>query len=705
VTAPEVPDTSLSDAEHASGEALARLRHLSGIAVLLAGVCSGGCRPAIATRPNLLLITLDTTRADHLGAYGDRRARTPNIDRLAANGVVFERAITAAPLTLPAHASLLTGLYPFVHGVRNNGHFTLGDRVPTIATAVQAAGYRTAAFVSAFVLDRRYGLQRGFDRYDDQLELERRGSDTAAAADRWLTETAGDSRPFFVWLHLYDPHDPYDPPPPYRDVFADRLYDGEIAFDDDVIGTLLLRLRELGLERLTIVAVAGDHGESLGEHGEATHGLFVYESAIHIPMIVAGADRVPSGRRVTALVRSIDLAPTLLDLLRVPALDGAQGQSLMPLVAGRAKGPGEAYSETYFPQLYMNWAPLRSLQDERWKFIDAPSPELFDLANDSRESANLAQREPSRAAALRRAFDVVTGGGEGAMAPARVDRETAQKLAALGYIGAAVERPSGGAARPDPKTMVDVFNRLRDANSAIQERRFDQAASAARAVLERDASNAFATMILARAEMEQGRYREAAAGYRRYAELVPSSADAHHWVAICLSRLGEGDRAIEEEGAALALDARDAEAHELRGGLLAARGRLDLALADLQAAVDIAPDRVAFRVGLARALVAGGRLDEAGREIQRALDAQPGDPDALAASAALLVVQGRLDAARAAFARSLARRPDADDVRLDYAGVLQALGRQAEARAEYERLASGRETPDDIRRAARARLR
>jgi len=673
--------------------------------VLLAIIALAGCRSGVATRPNLLLITLDTTRADHLGAYGDRRARTPNIDRLAAGGIVFERAITAAPLTLPAHASLLTGLYPFAHGVRNNGHFTLGDGVPTIATALHDTGYRTAAFVSAFVLDRRYGLARGFDRYDDRVELERRGSDTAAAAGAWLTETAGDPRPFFVWLHLYDPHDPYDPPPPYREAFADRPYDGEIAFDDEVIGTVLGRLRDLGVDRATIVAVAGDHGESLGEHGEATHGLFVYEPAIRIPMIVAGTDRVPAGRRVTALVRGIDLAPTLLDLLHAPALAGAQGQSLMPLVAGRAKGPDEAYSETYFPQLYMNWAPLRSIQDERWKFIDAPSSELYDLANDARELANRAPGEPARAAALTRALAGVTGGGEGVMAPSRIDRETAQKLAALGYIGAVDQRPSEGKARPDPKAMVDVFNRLRDANAAIQQRRFDAAESAARAVLERDASNAFATMIVARAQMEQGRYREAVGSYRRYAALVPSSADAHHWVAICLARVGDGGRAIAEEEAALALDARYAEAHELRGGLLAAAGRLDPAIADLQAAVEIAPGNVAFRVGLARALVTARRLDDAAREIQRALDAQPENADALAASAGLLVAQGQLDAARLAFARSLAVRPDADDVRLDYAGVLQRLDRRAEARAEYERLAIGRETPDDIRRAARARLR
>jgi len=656
--------------------------------------------------PDILLITLDTTRADHLGAYGDARARTPNLDRLAAGGVLFERAITAAPLTLPAHASLLTARYPFAHGVRNNGNFTLDAAAPTLATALHDAGYRTGAFVSAFVLDRRYGLARGFDRYDDRLELERRGGDTAAALDRWLAETAGDPRPFFAWLHLYDPHDPYDPPAPFAAAFADRPYDGEIAYDDEVVGGVLARLgaRE-PRDRPTIVAVAGDHGESLGEHGEATHGLFVYEAAIRIPMILRGP-HLAAGARVPALVRTIDLAPTLLDAAGLPPLARADGRSLLPLVAGTGRGPEDAYSETFFPQLYMNWAPLRSIQDARWKFIDAPAPELYDLANDARETANLAPREPARTAALRRAFDGVTGGTEGPLAPTAIDRDTARKLAALGYIGAAVDRPAAaGGARPDPKTMVDVFNRLRSANDAIKRGQFAAAQTAAREVLAADRDNAFATLVLARAEMEQGAYRSAAADYRRYAALVPSSADAHHSIAICLSRLGDADGALAEAAAALALDPQYAEARELRGGLLASRGRLDEAVGELRAAVDIAPGNALFHVGLARELVAAKRLDEAQAEVRRALELQPENPDALAASASLLAAQEQLDAARLAFAHALARRPEADDVRLDYAGILARLGRAAEARGEYERLANGAETPETIRRAARARMR
>jgi len=683
---------------------IARLKgSRSVVCILLAALPACGGKPA--ARPNILLITLDTTRADHVGAYGYARAKTPNLDRLAASGVLFERAITAAPLTLPAHASLLTGRYPFRHGVRNNGSFTLADTTPTLATAFHAAGYRTAAFVSAFVLDRRYGLARGFDVYDDRLDLERGAADTVKAAGDWLV-AAGDPRPVFIWVHLYDPHDPYEPPPPFKAAFADSPYDGEIAYADQQIGELLGRLHATGSDGSLVVAVAGDHGESLGEHGEATHGLLVYEGAIRIPMTIGGAN-LPRGQRVGALVRGVDLAPTLLDVAGLPPLADIDGGSLLALVRGTGVGPQDAYSETYFPQLYMNWAPLRSLQDGRWKFIDAPSPELYDVQNDAGERANLAANDPARTAAFRRAIVAAAGGAKRPAATARVDRETAEKLAALGYIGAvlAPSDQADEASRPDPKAMIGVFNQLRAANTALQHRQFAAAAHAARGVLAHDRDNAFATMILARADLEEGRYREAAEGYRHYATVVPASADAHHWRAIALSRLGDVDQAIAEEAAAIGLDANDADAHELRGGLLASRGRTDAALADLRAAAALAPDRAAFHVGLARVLLDTGKLADADAEIRRALALQPTNLDALAAQASLLVAQGQPDAARIAFERVLAARPDADDVRLDYAAVLERLGNRDAARAEYQRLAAGAETPDAVRREARRRLR
>ena len=667
---------------------------------------SGALRRAGAP-PNILLVTLDTTRADRLGAYGYRSAQTPRLDRLAAEGVLFEHAVAAAPITLPAHVSLLTGSYPFVHGVRNNGNFSLDGTIPTLTTALHDGGYRTAAFVSAFVLDRRYGLARGFDEYDDHLQLERRGDRTAAAAGDWLDAHARDTAPFFVWLHLYDAHDPYDPPAPFREAFAERPYDGEIAFTDGALGSLLDRLDRLGRRASTLVAVVGDHGESLGEHGEDTHAVFVYESTLRVPMIVAWPGQLPAGRRVPALVRSIDLAPTLLDLAGQRPLRGAQGRTLMPIVNGKAAPLTSAYGESYFPLLYMNWAPLRSIQDERWKFIDAPEPELYDLAHDATEQTNLASREPARANALRRALEAETGGRPGAMTERTIDSETAAKLAALGYVGTSDHgvAPAPGAAHADPKRMIAVFNRLRQANTALQQGRFVEAAAIARETLSREPTNAFAALLLANAQLELGRYVDAIAGYRAYLDLVPASADAHHRIAICYARLGQPERALAEEEATLAIDARSSDARGLRGGLFAARGLTDEAIRELRAAIAIDSANAPFRVALARVLVTAHRLDEAQTELERARQLQPESPDVHAGFGGLLLARERPEAAVAEFARALEVRPDADDVRLDLAGAYQRIGRVAEARAEYEKLVNGRDTPTAIRKAARARLR
>jgi tetratricopeptide (TPR) repeat protein len=474
-----------------------------------------------------------------------------------------------------------------------------------------------------------------------------------------------------------------------------------------VIGSILDRLERLGRLASTIVAVVGDHGESLGEHGEDTHAVFVYESVLRVPMIISWPGRLPAGRRVPALVRGIDLAPTLLDLAGQPPLSGAQGETLLPLIRGAAAAAGSAYSESYFPQLYMNWAPLRSIQDDRWKFIDAPTPELYDLASDASEQTNLAAREPARTAALRRALDALTGGTPGAMTERSIDTDTAARLAALGYVGASAGSgtPAPHAAFADPKLMIGVFNRIRRANAALQDRRFAEAAAISREALTGDPRNAFATIVLANAEMEQGRYREAIGGYRAYLDLVPANSDAHHRIAICYARLGDPDRALAEEDAALAIDPRNADSHTLRGGLLATRGRTEEAIRELRSAVSIAPEDAPFRVGLARVLVTAQKLDQAEAELRRALELQPQSGDAQATYGSLFVARGQLEAAAAAFDRALKIRPDADDVRLDLARTFERLGRTAEARTEFERLATGPDTPADIRKAARARIR
>jgi arylsulfatase A-like enzyme/Tfp pilus assembly protein PilF len=722
-------------------------RHFPVVAWLVAGLAAASgvgawflWRPAApvtapATQDNILLITIDTARADHFGAYGYAPARTRHIDQLAAEGVRFDRAFTTAPITLTAHASIFTGLYPFEHGVRNNGNFYLADRFETLATRLKQQGYRTAAFVSAFVLDRRYGLARGFDVYDDRmqgsqpqvvsLEAERRGDRTELALTAWLdgdTSNPGprpstlDTRsPFFVWLHLYDPHEPYRPPPPFRDAFAGAPYDGEIAFTDAIVADLLDRLRAHGILDRTIIAVIGDHGESLGDHGEETHSMFVYDAAIRVPFILWRPGRLAPGV-VTDPVRVIDLAPTLLELVGAQGLAAPHARSLVPLMQGHRESTEipPIYAETYLPQFYLNWAPLRTLRDDRWKYIDAPKPELYDTSSDPGERENLYAAQPATAAALRGALETLTGGSTGAMNAGAIDRETSEKLAALGYIGAgagdAVQKPNGAAPggasqRRDPKDVIALFNQLRRANSAVRDRRFNDALPILRDVLQEDPGNAFAQLVLGSAYMGMGQYRQAVEQYRLYATLVPTSSYAHQWMAICYVRLGDQDAALREAAAALALDPGSADSHVLRGGIFASRGQYEESVRELRAAVATDPAKVVIRLDLAKVLDEAGLRDEAEREYLAILAQQPDYAPALTGLGALRSRQGRVTEAIDLLRRALQTDPASETARFDLARTLEQEGSDIEAANEYRRLLSQPATSPQIRHAASGRLR
>ncbi len=671
------------------------------------------------SRDNVLLITLDTTRADRLGCYGYAPARTRHLDRLAAEGVRFAAAFSPAPITLPAHASLFTGLNPPSHGVRNNGNFYLAERFETLATGLKKQGYRTAAFVSSFILDRRYGLARGFDVYDDAmqgaqsqvvaLEAERRGDRTSRELSRWLeAQAAPASAPFFVWLHLYDPHEPYSPPQPFRDVFASSPYDGEIAFDDAIVASVLDKLGQLGLRDRTLVAVIGDHGESLGEHGEETHSMFVYEAAIRIPFLLWRPGVLPAGRVVDEPVRAVDLAPTLLDLLGAPPLPAPDGRSLLPLIRGEETRPVPAvYAETYLPQLYMNWAPLRALRDRRFKLIEAPRPELYDLDRDPGEERNLYAEQPATAQSMRKALEVITRGTDGAMSVASLDREAMEKLAALGYVGAGAEAapPAEGQAAADPKDVIAVFNRLRRANTAVRERRFGDALPILRAVLADDPRNAFARVVMGSANMGMDRYPEAIAWFQRYLELVPTSAYAHHWLSVCYLRMGDRDNALREAAAALAIDSRFSDARVLRGGILAARGDHAGAVKELRAAVATDPAKPMLRLDLAKVLAEAGQSAEAEAEYAALLRLRPEDPSALIGLGVLQAQTGAVDKAEASLRRALELDPRQDSARFNLARVLERQGRAGEAREEYRRLAESKDTAPAFRTPARDRLR
>lgn len=435
--------------------------------------------------------------------------------------------------------------------------------------------------------------------------------------------------------------------------------------------------------------------------------MFLYDAAIRVPLILWRPGVLPAGRVVASPVGAIDLAPTLLELLGAPPLHTPHGRSLVRLIEGKSADAAPAvYAETLLPQFYMNWAPLRAIRDERWKLIEAPRPELYDLERDPGELHNRYADQPQTARALRQELDRVTGGAAGAMNVGTLDRETVEKLASLGYVGAGAA-PGASAGQPsgtDPKDVIATFNQLRRANRAVRDRRFDDALPILRKVLADDPPNAFATLVLGSAYLGMERYAQAIEQYRRYLALVPTSASAHQWIAICHLRLRDQDAALREARAALAIDPHFSDARVLMAGILAGRGDYANAIAQLRTAVDTDPAKPMIRLDLAKVLAEAGEAAAAEAEYRAVLELQPGDGAALTGLGALYASEGHLDRAEATLRQVLTATPDNDEARFNLARVLEKLGRRDEARVEYESLASAPQTPPAIRAAARRRL-
>lgn len=417
---------------------------------------------------NVLLITVDTLRSDHLTPYGDARIDTPAITRLAREGVRFTAAYTPVPLTLPAHSSILTGLLPFTHGVRDNGGFYLDPSRPTLATVLKANAFRTAAFVSAFVLDSRWGLANGFDRFFDNFtvstadlaamaRVQRPGGETWDETRHWLDDHVNEK--FFVWLHLFDPHSPYTPPEPYRSRYADRPYDGEIAYADSIVGQAVQYLDSHHVLDQTLVVFLSDHGEGLGDHGEDEHGLLAYDSTLHVPWIIRLPGRDRAGVVIDRAVSLVDVAPTVLGLLGISASQALDGVNLSPIIRGDGTVSGkELYAETYFPRLRFNWSELVTIRDNQYKLIRAPRPELYDYRADPTESRDISEGRATVIAALDRNLTQMTPLQSTALPVARgLDPDAARRLGSLGYIGGrapASTLPSQSLANPKDKTVT-----------------------------------------------------------------------------------------------------------------------------------------------------------------------------------------------------------------------------------------------------------
>ena len=551
-------------------------------------------------RLNVLLITLDTTRADRLGCYGHAKAMTPALDRLAQQGVLFERAYAPVPLTLPSHASMLTGLYPPEHGLRNNGQAALPQGLPTLATQLQAAGYQTGAFVAAFVLDHKFGLQRGFTTYDDDLSQSdpglhghhqyRDGTLVIDAALAWLRPRS--QKPFFCWVHLFDPHYPYlTHQEDFGTQFKDQPYDAELAYVDLQIDRLINRLREFGALDNTIIVVVGDHGESLGEHGELAHSMTVYDATLRVPLLIVSPQEGQPGHRVPTPVSLVDLAPTLLDRLGLPPLAQSSGRTLRPALRGEPLAPQSCYAETDEPYNTGHWSPLRALVTEHWKYIRSPRAELYDLLADPRELRNLATDSPAQ---LQKLDGELTAWEQrmnqrlaGNIALTEQERRT---LGSLGY--ASYSGVSGANERPlrDVKDMLPYYYKLNDAVAMIDAGRNDLAEPVLREVLAADPDYFAAHGELGRCLMRQKKYPEAVQSLRRAMELNPGAEGVQSLLGAALFLKGDYPAAVEALELAIRLNPDTYQNYFNLGMTLEKLGRPDEAIPHYEACLERAPN-------------------------------------------------------------------------------------------------------------------
>jgi choline-sulfatase len=665
--------------------------------------CSRAERPKGNTSiRNVLLITIDTLRADRVGT-----GVAPALDRLAGRSLWFTNARSAVPLTLPSHATILTGLLPPIHGVRENGRDRLSDAHVTIARALKSAGYDTAAFVGAFVLDRRFGLSQGFDTYDDQisrdpqaterLEAERPASVVIDRAIAWLDQSSVASRqssvPFFVWIHLYDPHAPYNPPAEFR-ARAKTPYDGEVAYADSQIARVLDWLPAHALADSTLIVVAGDHGEGLGDHGEAAHGVLLYDSTLRVPLIVASPTQ--RGIVVDEPVTLGDIAPTILRAVGITPPDAMNGRDLVRLkpdtttAAATASTSGDVrsvrpqpdlYAETEYPRV-AGWSSLQALTDGRWKAIRAgAATELYDLRHDPQEQHDVAASQTATAAALVGRIDAIRASAKPTAAPGAISADAQERLRALGYVASSVQT-SAAANGPNPAAKIAVWNEFEEALSALNAHRPDATARLATLASANPDAPVFQTTY-ARALVEAHRAADALAVYRSAARRWPTDATLLHDLAVAARDAGRLDEAQKADQAAIALAPDNPLAHNGAGLLAIDHHRPADAAREFERAAELDPTNATYWANLGNAKRALGDAAGAEQAYRRALDADPRAGDAANGLGVLLVEAHRPADAVALFERAVAAAPDFVEAQLNLGIALEQSGQRDRAANVY----------------------
>ena len=647
----------------------------------------------LSSRGPVVLISIDTLRADRLPIYGSTRVRTPNIDRLAADGVIFDNAYAHSPQTLPSHTSILSGQLPFEHGVRDNIGFSVRPEQRFLQHSLKDAGYTTAAFVSSYVLRRQTGFHAGFDLYDDELpqvsaetplgSVQRPGADTITRARHWIDQQSG--RAFFLFAHIYEPHTPYSPPARFA---QPDPYDGEVAYSDEIVGALLEHLRQKGVYDDATIVLLSDHGEGLGDHGEAEHGIFLYRETIRVPLIIKLPRSTGAGRRVAAPVQHVDLVPTIMAV--VGSTQTSRGRSLLPVISGQGElQAANIYSESLSPRYHFGWSELYALSDDRYRFIRAPSDELYDLTRDPGERTSIADERQQVRTAMRGALDGMIASVSVA-APSAVTADDRARLAALGYVGtqtgSALKLP--GDQLPDPKDKVKILQLYRDAGQLAAAGRMDEAAQTYETLVREDSAMTDVWLKLADVRARQGRHEQALAAYKQVISRNPQDAAALTGAATILFALGRMDDAVGH--AELAVPVAPAIAHEILAR--AAAHRRDAASARRHARLaqdaDATLPMVAFIEGIllhgeGQWQSAAARFAEA-REAARVRTEGVADLNYYAADS--LARLQRYQEAEALFRQELALSPTHIRAHAGLAMLYRATGRVAESDAAMAEL-------------------
>lgn len=606
--------------------------------VLFGGAVASPCLAAGANPANVVVITLDTVRADHLGCYGYRSIATPNLDALARSSARFTRAFTPVPLTLPAHTALFTGSFPMATGVHDFSANKVPSDAVTLAEVLHDHGYSTAAFLGAAVLDARFGLNQGFDTYFDHFDfnrqdesgmdrVKRRGAQVVDRALEWLK--ANPRRPFFLWVHLYDAHYPYTPPEPYASRYAGRLYDGEIAYDDAQVGRLIASLKELGVYENTVLAVTADHGEGLGEHGEKTHGFFVYNSTLHVPLLV----KVPGAgaKAIEKEASLVDVMPTMLQALRLPIPPGVQGRSLLSAILGRpSAGASSLYAETFLPLLHFHWSQLRALQSDGLKYIEAPRPELYDIRADPHETKNLAVGKQASSHEMRERLQALMrrytpASLQRAKETEASDPAMADQLRSLGYvaISGGTFSDSSGKTLPDPKDRVRVYDLFTEAMDDSQHGRYGAALEKLHAAEKVEPSSLPIQFLQATGYYQLKDFLRATEKFTSVLGLDPKFVLAAYYLGLSQVQTGDTNGAMASFRHTLDLDPTNFTAAYNLGALELTQNHVQEALRHFEQAAQINPNYVPAFEGLGEVHLSLHREDDAIRALEHAVALAP----------------------------------------------------------------------------------